>query len=52
MRVQASWALANLSDALTVSNFKLSSSFYHEILSGASKALNDKDMVSETLFSW
>jgi hypothetical protein len=45
MRVQASWALANLSDALTVSNFKLSSSFYHEILSGASKALNDKDMV-------
>jgi hypothetical protein len=45
MRVQASWALANLSDALTVSNFKLSSSFYREILSGASKALNDKDMV-------
>ena len=51
MRVQASWALANLSDALTVSNFKLSSSFYREILSGASKALNDKDMVSETSVS-
>ena len=47
MRVQASWALANLSDALSVSNFKLSPSFYHQILSSASKALSDKDVVRE-----
>lgn len=45
MRVQASWALANLSDALTVSGFKLPSSSYRHILSAASKALKDKDMV-------